>query len=104
MGLGLKALNSIAASEVVERLGLRKPASRLVYQATRNGSKAAGNAGRFFHVPVVEGEAPEIHLTAVKDGSNDDCVSVGIQSHEGGWFRDVLHEGAVVKVPLRVGR
>jgi alkylation response protein AidB-like acyl-CoA dehydrogenase len=48
MGLGLKALNSLAGSEVVERLGLRKPASRLLYQATRNGSKAAGSAGRTF--------------------------------------------------------
>jgi alkylation response protein AidB-like acyl-CoA dehydrogenase len=48
MGLGLRALNTIAGSEAIERLGLRKPASRLLYQATKNGSKVAGSAGRTF--------------------------------------------------------
>ena len=49
MGLGLKALNSIAGSEVVERLGLRKPAARLVYRATRDGSRAAGTRRPHLH-------------------------------------------------------
>ncbi len=48
MGLGFKALNSLAGLEVMDRLGLRKPAERLLYQASRNGARAAGTAGRTF--------------------------------------------------------
>jgi len=48
MGLGLKALNSLAGSELVDRIGLRKPAERLLYQTSRNGVRAAGAAGRTF--------------------------------------------------------
>ncbi|MGI8624418.1 MAG: acyl-CoA dehydrogenase family protein [Solirubrobacteraceae bacterium] len=48
MGLGLKALNTLAGWELVERVGLRKPAARFLYQASRNGTRAAGTAGRTF--------------------------------------------------------
>src|SRR3954454_21825194 len=66
MGLGLKALNTLAGSEVVERLGLRKPASRLVYQATRNGSKAAGNAGRTFSAVTKLGRPARLSATSAR--------------------------------------
>ena len=48
MGAGLRALNRFAGLEVVDRVGLRDPAERLVYRATRNGFKAANAAGRTF--------------------------------------------------------
>ncbi|MEA2124677.1 MAG: hypothetical protein QOI80_1459 [Solirubrobacteraceae bacterium] len=48
MGLGLRALNSLAGSALVERAGLRKPAARLLYRASRDGVRAAGSAGRTF--------------------------------------------------------
>ena len=48
MGLALKGLNLLAGSELVERVGLRKPAERIVYRATRDGARAAGAAGRTF--------------------------------------------------------
>jgi alkylation response protein AidB-like acyl-CoA dehydrogenase len=48
MGLGLRALNSLAGSALVERAGLRKPAARLLYRASRDGVRAAGAAGRTF--------------------------------------------------------
>ncbi|MCW2992793.1 MAG: acyl-CoA dehydrogenase domain protein [Conexibacter sp.] len=48
MGLGLRALGRIAGSPVVDRLGVRKPAERVLYRATRDGFRAAGRAGRTF--------------------------------------------------------
>ena len=37
MGLGLRALNRLAGSDVVDRLGVRGPAERVLYRATRDG-------------------------------------------------------------------
>ena len=48
MGLGLRALGRLAGSDVVDRLGVRKPAERVLYRATRDGFKAAGAATRTF--------------------------------------------------------
>jgi alkylation response protein AidB-like acyl-CoA dehydrogenase len=48
MGLGLRALNRLAGSDVVDRLGIRKPAERVLYRATRDGFRVAGRAGRTF--------------------------------------------------------
>ncbi|HEV7752845.1 MAG TPA: acyl-CoA dehydrogenase family protein [Baekduia sp.] len=48
MGLGLRALNRLAGSDVVDRLGVRGPAERALYRATRDGFRVAGRAGRTF--------------------------------------------------------
>jgi len=48
MGLGLRALGRLAGSDVVDRLGVRKPAERALYRATRDGFKAVGAANRTF--------------------------------------------------------
>src|SRR3954468_11335484 len=48
MGLGLRALNRLAGSEMVDRLGVRGPAERVLYRATRDGFRAVGRAGRTF--------------------------------------------------------
>ena len=44
MAVGLRALNRVAASDTLERLGLRDPTIRLLHQA----SKTTGRAGRPF--------------------------------------------------------
>src|SRR3954453_813914 len=48
MGLGLKALNQLAGLEMIDRLGLRKPAERLLFTTSRNGARAASTAGLTF--------------------------------------------------------
>ena len=48
MGSGLRALNRLAGSDLVDRLGLRESTERLIYRATRNGFQAANAAGRTF--------------------------------------------------------
>jgi alkylation response protein AidB-like acyl-CoA dehydrogenase len=48
MGLGLRTLGRIAGSDMIDRLGARKPAERILYRATRDGFRAASASGRTF--------------------------------------------------------
>ncbi|MEP7020943.1 MAG: acyl-CoA dehydrogenase family protein [Pseudonocardiales bacterium] len=48
MGAGLAALNKLASAGVVDRLRLRKPAEKVVYEASRTGFKSLGKANRAF--------------------------------------------------------
>ena len=48
MGFGLAALNKLAGAGVIDRLKLRKPTERAVYEATRTGFRAVGAANRRF--------------------------------------------------------
>src|SRR5271154_2514703 len=49
MGLGLRALNRLAGSDLLDRAGLRKRVERSVFQGTRRGFRTAGAAGRSFN-------------------------------------------------------
>lgn len=48
MGFGLRALNRFASLETVDRLGLRKPAEKALFGATRAGFSTVGAASRVF--------------------------------------------------------
>ena len=48
MGLGLKALNRVAGSSAVDKLGLRKLAERGLFHSSKAGFAMAGKAGRSF--------------------------------------------------------
>jgi hypothetical protein len=48
MGLGLRALNRLAGSELLDRVGQRRRVERWVYQATRRSFQAAGATSRGF--------------------------------------------------------
>jgi alkylation response protein AidB-like acyl-CoA dehydrogenase len=48
MGIGLRALNRLAGSRTIDRLGLRERAERVVYRATRDGFRAGAAVGRTF--------------------------------------------------------
>jgi alkylation response protein AidB-like acyl-CoA dehydrogenase len=48
MALGLRALRRVAGSDVVDRVGLRGPAERLVARASADGFRAASAASRAF--------------------------------------------------------
>ena len=48
MGLGLRWLGRFASLGLIDRIGLRAPAERLVYGATKGGFRAASSAGRTF--------------------------------------------------------
>jgi alkylation response protein AidB-like acyl-CoA dehydrogenase len=63
MGLGLRALGRIAGSDVVDRLGVRKPAERVIYRATRDGFRAAGAASRSFTVVSKRGKPARLSTT-----------------------------------------
>jgi alkylation response protein AidB-like acyl-CoA dehydrogenase len=57
MGTGLAALNRLASAPVVDRLKLRKPAERAVYEASKAGFRAAGTASRQFAAVQNRGQA-----------------------------------------------
>jgi hypothetical protein len=48
MAIGLRALNRFAGSPVVDRLGLREPAERFLYSASKTTMRTAAGAGRTF--------------------------------------------------------
>jgi alkylation response protein AidB-like acyl-CoA dehydrogenase len=48
MAVGLRALNKVASSSAIDRLGLRDPAVRLLHQASRTTGRTAARAGRTF--------------------------------------------------------
>ncbi len=48
MAISLRALNKVASSEAIDRLGLREPTVRLLHTVTRNGARTATTAGRTF--------------------------------------------------------
>jgi alkylation response protein AidB-like acyl-CoA dehydrogenase len=48
MGLGLRALNRLAGSDILDRAGVRKHVERALYQGSRNGFRTIGAANRSF--------------------------------------------------------
>lgn len=48
IGLGLRALNRLAGSELLDRAGVRKPLQRALFQGTRGGFRTVGAASRAF--------------------------------------------------------
>ena len=48
IGLAVAALNRLASSEVIDRLGLRKASEQTVYRVTSAGFRTAGTVGRSF--------------------------------------------------------
>jgi alkylation response protein AidB-like acyl-CoA dehydrogenase len=71
MGLALRSLGRLAGSDVVDRLGMRKPAERMLYRATRDGFKAAGAASRSFKLVNGRGGKPARLGTAASSGRFD---------------------------------
>ena len=48
MKLGLRALNGFAGLELLDKIGIREPAERLIYRGAKNGTRTAATAGRAF--------------------------------------------------------
>src|SRR5438270_893559 len=48
MAVGLRALNRLAASDLLDRIGLREPAEKLLHEASKTTARTAAQAGRTF--------------------------------------------------------
>jgi alkylation response protein AidB-like acyl-CoA dehydrogenase len=48
MGLGLRMLNRLAGSDLLDRVGIRKQVERALFTSTKNGFRTATTAGRAF--------------------------------------------------------
>jgi alkylation response protein AidB-like acyl-CoA dehydrogenase len=71
MGVGLRAIRGLAGLEVVDRLGLRGPAERLVYGAAKNGFRTAGAAGRTFNAATRLAKPARLATTSSGSGLFD---------------------------------
>jgi hypothetical protein len=65
MGIGLRTLGRLAGLELVDRLGVRQPANRMLYRATRDGFRVAGVAGRTFK--AAQGNGRPARLKSASD-------------------------------------
>jgi alkylation response protein AidB-like acyl-CoA dehydrogenase len=66
MGVGLAALNKLASARAIDRLRLRKPLEKTVYEASRTGFKTLGAANRAF-TTVQARNKPERPKAAARD-------------------------------------
>ncbi len=48
MAMGLRALNRLAASDIVDRLGIRSQTERILHGASKTTARTAARAGRTF--------------------------------------------------------
>jgi len=71
IGLAVAALNKLASSPALDRFGLRKPAERAVYEATKSGFRAIGAAGRTFERRGKKGGTPKRPTAAASTGVFD---------------------------------
>jgi alkylation response protein AidB-like acyl-CoA dehydrogenase len=90
MGLGLRVLTRFAGSDVVDRLGLRGPAERLVESGSRSGFRAAGAAGRTF-AAATRLTRPE-RLTPAPAGGRFDLTPTDEQAMLQDAFRDFARD------------
>jgi hypothetical protein len=60
MGFALRGLNRFAGSKVVDRFGLREPAEKTVFQATKHGFRTLGRVGRTFAATQRRGQAERL--------------------------------------------
>jgi hypothetical protein len=58
IGLALRAVRVLAGSSLLDRLGMRDSAERVLYRTTRDGFRAIGAAGRTFAAVSRRGGAP----------------------------------------------
>src|SRR3954471_17974990 len=52
MKLGLRALNGFASLELLDKIGIREPAEKLIYRGAKNGTRTAATAGRALSAPT----------------------------------------------------
>ena len=67
MALGLRALRSVAGSDLIDRVGLRGPAERVVARASADGFRAAGAASRAFAAATRLGQPARPRKAGVGD-------------------------------------
>ncbi len=92
MGLGLRALNRFAGMPIVDKFGLRKPAERWLYQASRAGFSTATQLGRKFR--ATQQRLQPARLTVVQRGGLFDLTP----SEEQQMLRDAVRSFALEQV------
>ena len=66
MKLALGGLNRVAGLELLDRLGIREPANKLIYRGARDGTRTATTAGRAFASATKAGRKKPARMPAAK--------------------------------------
>jgi alkylation response protein AidB-like acyl-CoA dehydrogenase len=64
MKLGLRALNGFAGLELLDKIGIREPAERLIYRGAKNGTRTAATAGRAFSATTKRAKSKPARMPA----------------------------------------
>ncbi|HEX8976441.1 MAG TPA: acyl-CoA dehydrogenase family protein [Solirubrobacteraceae bacterium] len=92
MAVGLRALNKVASSGAIDRLGLRDPAVRLLHQASKTTGRTAARAGRTFAA------AQRLSRPARQPSSRPSDLFDLTPSDEQAMLRDSTREFALARV------
>ncbi len=85
MGLGLRALNRLAGSQLIDRLGVRKQLEKAIFSSTKNGFRSATAAGRTFKAaqklgrPARQGKSKSRNLFDVTPDDEQQMLQEGVR-------------------------
>jgi alkylation response protein AidB-like acyl-CoA dehydrogenase len=98
MAAGLRALNWLAASDLLDRLGLREPTERLLQGASRNTARTAARAGRTFAAaqklsgPARQPRGPRTDLFDLEPTDEQEMLSDSVREFALAKLRPVAEE------------
>ncbi|GAA1554975.1 acyl-CoA dehydrogenase family protein [Kribbella hippodromi] len=90
IGFGVAWLNKLARSRTIDRFGLRKPAERMVFEATKTGFRTAGALSRRF--TAVSKQAAPSRLPAARGSGHFDLTPTEDQELMVGVVREFATE------------
>ena len=93
MGFGLRFLNRVASSDVLDRIGMRERVEKVVYSASKTGFSAAGAAGRTFSRVQRNGSDP----ARQKPGTRRDLFDL-TPDDEQAMMREAIGDFAIEKL------
>jgi alkylation response protein AidB-like acyl-CoA dehydrogenase len=85
MAVGLRALNRLAASDLLDRIGLREPTERFLHGASRSTARTAARAGRTFAAaqklsgPARQPKGPRTDLFDVEPSDEQQMLSDSVR-------------------------
>jgi alkylation response protein AidB-like acyl-CoA dehydrogenase len=98
MGFGLRALNRLAGSELLDRMRIRKQVERLVFTTSKNGFRTATAAGRTFKAagklgkPARQGTRKPRSLFDVNPDDEQRMLQEGVRDFAGAKVRPAAQE------------
>jgi alkylation response protein AidB-like acyl-CoA dehydrogenase len=94
MKLGLRALNGFASLDLLDRIGVREPAERLIYRGAKNGTRTAATAGRAFNAATKRAKSKPARMPSAQSSGLFDLTPTDEQQ----MLRDSFSQFATEKL------